>query len=64
MEVAKSDAVQYDSLLGLTMEDETDSIRQMKLGEPHNKSKSKPCDDVTNKLRSELQRYTFAKLIP
>ncbi|XP_011637731.1 centrosomal protein of 152 kDa-like isoform X1 [Pogonomyrmex barbatus] len=52
LEVAKSDIAQYDSLL----EDESDSIRQMKLGELYNKSKSKPVDDITNKLRGELQR--------
>ncbi|XP_076236772.1 uncharacterized protein LOC143180718 isoform X2 [Calliopsis andreniformis] len=56
LEVAKSDVAQYDSLLATTLEDESDSIRQMKLGEFHNKSKSKPCDDITNKLRAELQR--------
>ncbi|XP_076676804.1 uncharacterized protein LOC143373430 isoform X3 [Andrena cerasifolii] len=56
LEVAKSDVAQYDSLLTTTLEDESDSIRQMKLGEFHNKSKSKPYDDITNKLRGELQR--------
>lgn len=56
LEVAKSDVAQYDSLLGTTFEEESDSIRQMKLGDFHNRSKSKPCDDITNKLRAELQR--------
>lgn len=56
LEVAKSDVAQYDSLLTTTLEDESDSIRQMKLGEFHNKSKSKPYDDIANKLRGELQR--------
>ncbi|KMQ95622.1 centrosomal protein, partial [Lasius niger] len=56
LEVVKSDIAQYDSLLTTTLEDESDSIRQMKLGELHNKSKSKPVDDITNKLRGELQR--------
>jgi hypothetical protein len=54
--VAKNDVAQYDSLLTTTLEDESDSIKQMKLGELHNKSKSKPIDDITNKLRGELQR--------
>ncbi|XP_011863695.1 PREDICTED: centrosomal protein of 152 kDa-like isoform X2 [Vollenhovia emeryi] len=54
LESAKSDVAQYDSLLN-TLEDESDSIRQMKLGELH-KSKSKPVDDITNKLRGELHR--------
>lgn len=52
--MVKSDIVQY-SLLTTTLDDESDSIRQMKLGELHNKSKSK-VDDITNKLRGELQR--------
>ncbi|XP_012147642.1 uncharacterized protein LOC100883073 isoform X2 [Megachile rotundata] len=56
IEVTKSEIVQYDSLLATTLEDESDSIRQLKLGDLHNKSKSKPCDDITNKLRGELQR--------
>lgn len=56
MEVVKSDIAQYDSLLTTTLDDESDSIRQMKLGEFYNKSKSKPVDDITNKLRGELQR--------
>lgn len=56
LEVVKSDIAQYDSLLTTTLDDESDSIRQMKLGELHNKSKSKPVDDITNKLRGELQR--------
>ncbi|CAK9826361.1 Centrosomal protein of 152 kDa [Anthophora retusa] len=56
LEVAKTDVAQYDSLLATTLEEESDSIRQMKLGELHNKSKSRPCDDITNKLRGELQR--------
>ncbi|EFN84425.1 myosin heavy chain, skeletal muscle isoform X2 [Harpegnathos saltator] len=55
LEVAKNDVAQCDSLLATTLEDESDSIRQMKLGD-HNKSKSKPADDITNKLRGELQR--------
>ncbi|XP_025987433.2 uncharacterized protein PFB0145c isoform X1 [Solenopsis invicta] len=56
LELAKSDVAQYDSLLATTLEDESDSIRQMKLGELYNKSKSKPVDDITNKLRGELHR--------
>ncbi|KAL6436198.1 hypothetical protein ACFW04_005734 [Cataglyphis niger] len=56
LELVKSDIAQYDSLLTTTLDDESDSIRQMKLGELHNKSKSKPVDDITNKLRGELQR--------
>ncbi|KOC67365.1 Centrosomal protein of 152 kDa [Habropoda laboriosa] len=56
LELAKCDVAQYDSLLATTLEEESDSMRQMKLGELHNKSKSKPCDDITNKLRGELQR--------
>ncbi|XP_015610581.1 centrosomal protein of 152 kDa [Cephus cinctus] len=56
LELAKSDTVHYDSLLATTLEDESDSIKQMKLGELHNKSKCKPNDDITNKLRGELQR--------
>ncbi|OAD54502.1 hypothetical protein WN48_06691, partial [Eufriesea mexicana] len=56
LEIAKSDAAQYDSLLATTLEEESDSIRQMKLSDFHNKSKSKPYDDITNKLRGELQR--------
>ncbi|XP_076749974.1 uncharacterized protein LOC143422886 isoform X2 [Xylocopa sonorina] len=56
LEIAKSDVAQYDSLLTTTLEEESDSIRQMKLGDLHNKSKSKPYDDITNKLRGELQR--------
>ena len=56
LEMAKSDAAQYDSLLATTLEEESDSIRQMKLGDFHNKSKSKPYDDITNKLKGELQR--------
>ncbi|XP_012527288.1 centrosomal protein of 152 kDa isoform X2 [Monomorium pharaonis] len=56
LELAKSDVAQYDSLLATALEEESDSIRQMKLGELYNKSKSKPVDDVTNKLRGELHR--------
>lgn len=56
LEIAKNDAAQYDSLLATTLEEESDSIRQMKLGDFHNKTKSKPYDDITNKLRGELQR--------
>ncbi|XP_053974384.1 centrosomal protein of 152 kDa-like isoform X2 [Hylaeus volcanicus] len=56
LEVAKSDVAQYDSLLTTTLEEESDSMRQMKLGELHNRSKSKPSDDMANKLRGELQR--------
>lgn len=56
LEIAKNDAAQYDSLLATTLEEESDSIRQMKLGDFHNKSKSKPYDDITSKLRGELQR--------
>ncbi|XP_072750863.1 uncharacterized protein [Anoplolepis gracilipes] len=56
LEVVKGDIAQYDSLLTTALDDESDSIRQMKLGELHNKSKSKPVDDITNKLRGELQR--------
>ncbi|XP_012216958.1 putative leucine-rich repeat-containing protein DDB_G0290503 isoform X2 [Linepithema humile] len=55
LQLAKSDIAQYDSLLATTLEEESDSIRQMKLGEL-NKSKSKPVDDITNKLRIELNR--------
>ncbi|XP_014479713.1 PREDICTED: centrosomal protein of 152 kDa-like isoform X2 [Dinoponera quadriceps] len=54
LEAAKNDVAQYDSLLATTLEDDSDSIRQMKLGEHH--KKSKPVDDITNKLRGELQR--------
>lgn len=57
LEVTKSDVAQYDSLLATTLEEESDSIRQMKLGNLHNTSRSKPCDDMANKLRGELQRY-------
>ncbi|XP_076300857.1 uncharacterized protein LOC143219010 isoform X2 [Lasioglossum baleicum] len=56
LELANSDVAQYDSLLATTFEDESDSIRQLKLGELHNRSKVKPCDDIANKLRGELQR--------
>ncbi|XP_076650675.1 uncharacterized protein LOC143357887 isoform X2 [Halictus rubicundus] len=56
LDMANSDVAQYDSLLATTLEDESDSIRQLKLGELHNKSKVKPCDDIANKLRGELQR--------
>ncbi|XP_076383298.1 uncharacterized protein LOC117222771 isoform X2 [Megalopta genalis] len=56
LEVANSDVAQYDSLLATTLEDESDSIKQLKLGEFHNKSKVKPCEDIANKLRGELQR--------
>ncbi|XP_034189267.1 uncharacterized protein LOC117608360 isoform X1 [Osmia lignaria lignaria] len=56
LEITKSEIVQYDSLLATTLEEESDSIRQLKLGELHNKSKSKSCDDIANKLRGELQR--------
>ncbi|XP_043261518.1 centrosomal protein of 152 kDa [Colletes gigas] len=56
LEVARGDVVQYDSLLTTTLEEESDSIRQMKLGDLHNRSKSKPSDDMINKLRGELQR--------
>ncbi|XP_063980474.1 centrosomal protein of 152 kDa [Diachasmimorpha longicaudata] len=54
LEVAKSDAHHYESLLTTTMEEGSDSIRQMKLGEFHNKSRGN--DDITNKLQGELQR--------
>ncbi|KAF3428780.1 hypothetical protein E2986_04483 [Frieseomelitta varia] len=63
LEIAKSDAVQYDSLLATTLEEESDSIRQMKLGDFHNKSKSKPYDDITNKLKGELQRCLAGQAI-
>ncbi|XP_046601870.1 centrosomal protein of 152 kDa-like isoform X1 [Neodiprion lecontei] len=56
LDLAKSDITQYDSLLATTCEEESDSMRQLKLGELHNRSKSKPADDITNKLRGELQR--------
>ncbi|XP_077261006.1 uncharacterized protein LOC143896817 isoform X1 [Temnothorax americanus] len=56
LEQVKCDVAQYDSLLATTLEDESDSIRQMKLGELYNKSKTKPVDDITNKLRNELHR--------
>jgi len=56
LELAKNDVAQYDSLLATTLEDESDSIRQMKLGELYNRSKSKPVDDTSNKLRGELHR--------
>lgn len=56
LELAKNDVAQYDLLLATTLEDESDSIRQMKLGKLYNKSKSKPIDDVSNKLRGELHR--------
>ncbi|KAL0102797.1 hypothetical protein PUN28_018232 [Cardiocondyla obscurior] len=56
LELAKNDVAQYDSLLATTMEEESDSIKQMKLGELYNKSKLKPVDDITNKLRDELHR--------
>ncbi|XP_018396585.1 PREDICTED: centrosomal protein of 152 kDa-like isoform X2 [Cyphomyrmex costatus] len=56
LELAKNEVAQYDSLLVTTLEDESDSIRQMKLGELYNKSKSKPVDDITNKLKGELRR--------
>ncbi|KAG7206544.1 hypothetical protein KM043_003887 [Ampulex compressa] len=46
----------YDSLLATTMEDESDSIRQMKLGEAQSASRFKPSEEMANKLRSELQR--------
>ncbi|XP_020292386.1 putative leucine-rich repeat-containing protein DDB_G0290503 isoform X1 [Pseudomyrmex gracilis] len=53
LELAKSDVTQYDSLLATTLENESDSMRQMKFEE--HKSKWK-CDDSTNKLRSELYK--------
>ncbi|XP_076221585.1 uncharacterized protein LOC116428549 [Nomia melanderi] len=56
LDMAKNDVAQYDSLLVTSLEDESDSIRQLKLGDLHNKSKLKPCDDIANKLRGELQR--------
>lgn len=56
LDMTKNDVAQYDSLLVTTLEDESDSIRQLKLGDLHNKSKLKPCDDIANKLRGELQR--------
>ena len=56
LEAAKNDAMQYDSLLATSLEDETDSIRQMKLGEHHAKSRGKGADEIANKLRGELQR--------
>ncbi|KYN34657.1 hypothetical protein ALC56_11146 [Trachymyrmex septentrionalis] len=56
LDLIKNDVVQYDSLLATTLEDESGSIRQMKLGELYNKSKSKPVDDITNKLKGELRR--------
>lgn len=56
LELAKSDAVQYETLLGGSLDDETDSIRHLKLGEHGNKFRSKHPDDVANKLRCELQR--------
>ncbi|EGI66042.1 hypothetical protein G5I_05433 [Acromyrmex echinatior] len=55
LDLIKNDVAQYDSLLATTLEDESDSIRQMKLGELYNKSKSKPVDDITNKLKGELR---------
>ncbi|KAK2587256.1 hypothetical protein KPH14_002993 [Odynerus spinipes] len=55
LEIAKNETANYDSL-ATALEEESDSIRQMKLGDFHNRSKSKPCDDITNKLRGELQR--------
>ncbi|XP_011298306.1 golgin subfamily B member 1-like [Fopius arisanus] len=54
LEVAKADVYHYDSMLAATMEEGSDSIRQLKLGEYHNKSRAN--DDITNKLQSELQR--------
>ncbi|XP_043282129.1 centrosomal protein of 152 kDa isoform X2 [Venturia canescens] len=56
LEAAKNDAMQYDSLLATSLEDESDSIRQLKLGDPQNRSRGKGSDDVANKLRGELQR--------
>ncbi|XP_012280408.1 golgin subfamily B member 1 [Orussus abietinus] len=56
LELAKSDITQYDSLLGTTCEEESDSIRQMKLGEAFHKSKCKSSEDITQKLKGELQR--------
>lgn len=55
LEMAKNDAIQYDSLLATSLDDESDSIRQLKLGE-HNKSRGKGGDDIANKLRGELHR--------
>ncbi|KAL2738871.1 golgin subfamily A member 4-like isoform X1 [Vespula squamosa] len=55
LEIAKNETAHYDSL-ATTLEEESDSIRQMKLGDFHNRSRSKPSDDITNKLRGELQR--------
>ncbi|XP_057317947.1 centrosomal protein of 152 kDa-like isoform X2 [Microplitis mediator] len=63
LDVAKSDALQYDSLLTSTMEEESDSIRQMKLGELHNKSRNKSGEDITNKLRGELHRCIAGQAI-
>ncbi|CAG5093579.1 Similar to cep152: Centrosomal protein of 152 kDa (Xenopus laevis) [Cotesia congregata] len=63
LDVAKSDALQYDSLLTSTMEEESDSIRQMKLGELHNKSRNKSGEDIMNKLRGELQRCIAGQAI-
>ncbi|XP_035726359.1 centromere-associated protein E-like [Vespa mandarinia] len=55
LEIAKNETAQYDTL-ATTLDEESDSIRQMKLGDFHNRSRSKPSDDITNKLRGELQR--------
>ncbi|XP_066590213.1 putative leucine-rich repeat-containing protein DDB_G0290503 isoform X2 [Prorops nasuta] len=63
LEMARNDVAQYDSLLATSVEDESDSIRQLKLGHSLNKSKSKPTDDITNKLRGELQRGLAAQAL-
>lgn len=53
LELAKSDVTQYDSLLATTLDDESDSIKQMKLEEHKSKWKY---DDTANKLKGELTR--------
>ncbi|XP_012260888.2 centrosomal protein of 152 kDa-like [Athalia rosae] len=56
LELAKSDITQYDSLLATAFDEESGAMKQLKDGDFHNKSKGNTCDDITNKLRGELQR--------
>ncbi|KAK0169784.1 hypothetical protein PV328_010425 [Microctonus aethiopoides] len=56
LDVAKSDMVQYDSLLAQTLEDNFDSNLQLKLGERCNKTRNNMFEETAEKLRGELQR--------
>ncbi|XP_034951220.1 putative leucine-rich repeat-containing protein DDB_G0290503 [Chelonus insularis] len=63
LDVAKSDVLPYDSLLTTAIDEESDSIRQLKLGEFHSKSKDKSNDDIMSTLRVELQRCVAGNAI-